>query len=518
MLDAKHGDAVRGPVRGPARRRARRRRTHRRSARRVPGRARQARRQVALPQLRAGEARRARRRRHAPARPRRRRRRRAAAPRRAAPRRAAGSGRTDDAAGAQATPPKWRRDVADDRASHSRGSRSSGLSRCGARRMRTSSDPVDLRRPPVAVVRLAAGEQQEARPAARAQADVPRRRSTGRSPSARRRPGFAPVVTADAIYAAATDGTLVRIDPATGRTVWRISAGKRVVGGRRRGRDARRRRHRQGRRARVRRRRQAAVDRARCRAKSIAPPRVGRRRRRRARRATAASSRLDAADGKTKWVNQRTNPPLTVRNFAGGVIDARRPVRRHRRRPPAGARPRARASSAGTRPSPRRRARPSSSASPTSRRLPLIDGQQVCAVAYQGRVACFDIVRGTLNWSRDVSSLDGLAGDGTNVYVTDDKGAVHALDKTTGASVWKQDQLAAAQDRRPAGGRRLRRRRRRRGLRAPARRQQRRVRRTPRHRRHGADRRSPRLLAGAASLSGRASGQRQRCYAASRRS
>ena len=32
--------------------------------------------------------------------------------------------------------------------------------------------------------------------------------------------------------------------------------------------------------------------------------------------------------------------------------------------------------------------------------------------------------------------------------MTDDKGAVHALDKTTGASAWKQDKLA---QRRPSG-------------------------------------------------------------------
>ena len=74
--------------------------------------------------------------------------------------------------------------------------------------------------------------------------------------------------------------------------------------------------------------------------------------------------------------------------------------------------------------------------------LPIVDGQQVCAVAYQGRVACFEITRGTLNWSRDVSSLYGLAGDGKNIYVTDDKGSVQALDRSTGASVWKQDRLA----------------------------------------------------------------------------
>jgi outer membrane protein assembly factor BamB len=38
--------------------------------------------------------------------------------------------------------------------------------------------------------------------------------------------GFAPMVTPDAIYAAAADGTVMRIDPANGRAVWRISAGR----------------------------------------------------------------------------------------------------------------------------------------------------------------------------------------------------------------------------------------------------------------------------------------------------
>ena len=42
-------------------------------------------------------------------------------------------------------------------------------------------------------------------------------------------PGLAPAVVPGAIYAAALDGTVVRVDPATGRTVWRISAGKRLA-------------------------------------------------------------------------------------------------------------------------------------------------------------------------------------------------------------------------------------------------------------------------------------------------
>jgi outer membrane protein assembly factor BamB len=57
-------------------------------------------------------------------------------------------------------------------------------------------------------------------------------------------------------------------------------------------------------------------------------------------------------------------------------------------------------------------------------------------------VACFELVRGTLIWTRDVSSLGGLVTDNRYLYVTDDRGAVHALDKTTGSSVWKQDKLS----------------------------------------------------------------------------
>ncbi|HEY8622649.1 MAG TPA: PQQ-binding-like beta-propeller repeat protein, partial [Casimicrobiaceae bacterium] len=74
---------------------------------------------------------------------------------------------------------------------------------------------------------------------------------------------------------------------------------------------------------------------------------------------------------------------------------------------------------------------------------PVVEERQACAAAYQGRIACFDVLRGTLIWSRDFSSLGGIAADGRYLYVTDDKGSIHALDKTTGASIWKQDKLSA---------------------------------------------------------------------------
>ena len=76
---------------------------------------------------------------------------------------------------------------------------------------------------------------------------------------------------------------------------------------------------------------------------------------------------------------------------------------------------------------------------------PVVDERQVCAVAYQGRVACFDRRNGAVLWARDTSSNSGLAMDERNVYVTDDKDAVTAYDKTSGRAAWRQDKLARRQ-------------------------------------------------------------------------
>ena len=73
---------------------------------------------------------------------------------------------------------------------------------------------------------------------------------------------------------------------------------------------------------------------------------------------------------------------------------------------------------------------------------PALDDSQVCAVTYQGRVACFARSNGELLWARDTSSNSGLAMDERNVYVTDDKDAVTAYDKTSGRAIWRQDKLA----------------------------------------------------------------------------
>jgi len=77
--------------------------------------------------------------------------------------------------------------------------------------------------------------------------------------------------------------------------------------------------------------------------------------------------------------------------------------------------------------------------------LPVVDDAQVCAVAFQGRLACFDAAQGGALWTRDVSSDKGLALSGRNLYLTDTESNVLALDKSSGASLWKNDQLLLRQ-------------------------------------------------------------------------
>lgn len=73
--------------------------------------------------------------------------------------------------------------------------------------------------------------------------------------------------------------------------------------------------------------------------------------------------------------------------------------------------------------------------------LPVIDDSQVCAVAFQGRLACYDAERGGSLWTRDLSSDKGLSISRKYLFMTDTVGTVVALDKLAGASYWKNDQL-----------------------------------------------------------------------------
>jgi outer membrane protein assembly factor BamB len=251
--------------------------------------------------------------------------------------------------------------------------------------------------------------------------------------------GFTPAITSSAIYAASSDGTLMRVDAGSGRVVWKVSAARAlsagpgasdalVVVGSDKG-DV------------------LAFDAdgkslwtARVSSEVIAPPRIdgnivivfpgdGR------------IYGLSAADGTTVWVDPRTNPSLTVRNAAGGALSrgglfvGTPGGRLLAINTQTGA-----VAWDGTVATPKGATELERIADVTS--LPYIGDKDVCAAAYQGRVACFDIVRGALIWTRDVSSLAGITADATRVYVVDDKGVVQALDRSNGASVWKQDALA----------------------------------------------------------------------------
>lgn len=70
-----------------------------------------------------------------------------------------------------------------------------------------------------------------------------------------------------------------------------------------------------------------------------------------------------------------------------------------------------------------------------------MDDKRICAAAFQGRIACFDPIRGNGLWARDVSALRGVDMDERMVYVADERGAVLAYDKTRGTNPWKQDKL-----------------------------------------------------------------------------
>lgn len=153
---------------------------------------------------------------------------------------------------------------------------------------------------------------------------------------------------------------------------------------------------------------------------------------------------LDAKDGKRKWVYQRAMPSLALRSNAGVVVTHGAVFAGF-----AGGKLVALDLATGnvgweaTVALPRGATELERVTDISS--LPVEDGRMVCATAYQGRTACFEIASGNLLWARDVSSSAGMAIDERNVYVSDTRGAIHALDKFSGASLWKQDKLTARQ-------------------------------------------------------------------------
>jgi len=150
---------------------------------------------------------------------------------------------------------------------------------------------------------------------------------------------------------------------------------------------------------------------------------------------------LAAADGKRQWVYQRTMPALLLRAEAGVHVTPTNVVAGYPGGKlialdvddgkltwevavslPRGATELERVADVGG--------------------VPMVDGGRICAAAFQGKVACFEIQSGNSVWSRDISSASGIAMDDRGIYVSDEQDNVHALDRDSGASRWKQDKFA----------------------------------------------------------------------------
>lgn len=65
----------------------------------------------------------------------------------------------------------------------------------------------------------------------------------------------------------------------------------------------------------------------------------------------------------------------------------------------------------------------------------------IYAVSYNGRIAAMSAVNGRIIWSREMSSYSGLSLNGDQIYLSDAKGFIWALDINSGATVWRQEQL-----------------------------------------------------------------------------
>jgi len=252
-----------------------------------------------------------------------------------------------------------------------------------------------------------------------------------------------PALAGDSIYAAARDGRVVRFDAASGRERWRTYVDMRVSGGV--GADT-----------------QTvvvasdagevvAIDaetgktrwRARVSSEVLSPPAVGRG----VVLVRSIDSRIfafNADDGKRRWVYQRPSSPLVVRTPAGAVIRDDTAY--------AGFRGGKLAAIALVNGGVRWEATVALPKGTTELERvvdvvgdPAVQGREVCATAYQGRLACFDAVSGNQVWARDVSSVTGVSLDARYAFVADDKGAVQAFDRSTGGVVWKQDKLSNRQ-------------------------------------------------------------------------
>jgi len=247
-----------------------------------------------------------------------------------------------------------------------------------------------------------------------------------------------PALTRDAVYGVSGKGSLTRLDSTTGRQVWRVDSGINISGGVGSGEglvligsikgDV-----------------LAYEESGKLRWKSkvssevLSAPQV-------AdgvvlvRSGDGRIAGLDAADGSNLWVFERSTPALVVRSHAG--VTVQRGI--------------AYAGFSGGKlvalrvnngevlwetsvSQPRGNTELERISDITSN--PAVDFEQVCAVSFQGRAACYNIEQGSPLWNREISSDKGMMLLRKYLYLTDTAGSVFVIDKISGGTLWKNDQL-----------------------------------------------------------------------------
>lgn len=250
---------------------------------------------------------------------------------------------------------------------------------------------------------------------------------------------FSPAAVNGSVFAAAADGSLMRIDAASGGVVWRINAGSALTAGV--GTD--------GETVAVAGEKGAVLVfdgngkfrwKAQATSEILSSPAVG--------QGLVIVRSLDnhivaydAGSGTRRWAVQRAIPPLTLRAAPGITISGETAFVAL-----PGGRLSALALSNG---GPRwevavgdpRGATELERIADTSG-TPVVLDNEVCAVAYQGRIGCFDIATGTARWIKEFSSYVGVAVDQRFVFGADERGAVNAFSRQSGAGAWRNDKLA----------------------------------------------------------------------------
>ncbi|MDR1311075.1 MAG: outer membrane protein assembly factor BamB [Burkholderiaceae bacterium] len=249
---------------------------------------------------------------------------------------------------------------------------------------------------------------------------------------------FVPVYTYDAVYAASAGGTLVRVDVETGREVWRVNAGRLTAGVGSDGRIV----VVAGEKGTL-----LAYDadgqqkwKARLSSEALSSPVVGE-------GVVVVRSQdnriagFDAASGERKWMLQRRSPALMLRSSPGIVTVGPTAVVAL----PGGRMISLLLGNGATRwdamvADPRGTTELERIADTSG--TPAVYDRLVCASAFQGRIACFDVVTGRGVWAKEFSSDVGVGLDNQFVYAVNESSHVHAFSALRGQSVWRNERLS----------------------------------------------------------------------------